>query len=228
MTTENQLLRPACFDFFLSGSPAGSELRAYVEQLEARAALTQPAQPAEGGEAAHIEVVGEVVEREDGNDVLWSIEGGIDAIPAGMVLLISNQPITDDQGHGEVYTAPPASQEQATRYLIRARWPDGIEQYLDINNVTDLGGKVGIDVDVPMVHPLTASQEQAQQPSGGEAQRIHTAWEVARHRCKEAINEHRGFEIDAMVDATLCSRINDAFHELHLTLATPKPEQPHA
>ena len=43
----------------------------------------------------------------------WLIEGGIAAIPDGVMLLIADSPITDDSGSGEVYThpAPPVSDD---------------------------------------------------------------------------------------------------------------------
>ena len=63
--------------------------------------------------------------------------------------------------------------------------------------------------------PIAATPAPEPEPKAEPVLPLHTAWEVARHRCKQAINEHRGFEIDAEVDATLCARINEAFEELH-------------
>jgi hypothetical protein len=50
---------------------------------------------------------------------------------------------------------PAARPSMTPEYLIRARWPDGIEQYLHVRGVYDLGGTFGIDVDAPECHPLT-------------------------------------------------------------------------
>ena len=45
------------------------------------------------------------------------------------------------------------------QFLIRARWPDGIESYLDVRGVYDLGDKIGIDVDAPDGHPLKTTKK---------------------------------------------------------------------
>lgn len=68
----------------------------------ARSAKPQQAEP------VTVEAVAEVVRTEDGLDLSWLVEGGICAMEDGVVLLMSHRPITDDFGHGEVYTAPPA------------------------------------------------------------------------------------------------------------------------
>jgi hypothetical protein len=45
----------------------------------------------------------------------WLIEGGISALPEGTVLITAHQPITDDNGHGEVYVGvPPPSVPDGT------------------------------------------------------------------------------------------------------------------
>ncbi|HTH10271.1 MAG TPA: hypothetical protein VMA55_11935, partial [Acidovorax sp.] len=60
----------------------------------------------------------------------------------------------------------------AAEYLIRARWPDGIEEYLHVRGAYDLGGgKVGIDVDAPLGHPLATQPTQAEAPSEREGLR---------------------------------------------------------
>jgi hypothetical protein len=46
------------------------------------------------------------------------------------------------------------------------------------------------------------------------------AWETARQACKAGISEHRGFEIDAMVESTIISRVLVAFEALHVSLAS--------
>lgn len=83
-----------------------------------RAALPAPQQATPG--PVSIEVVGEIVTNEDGNDVRWSIEGGADAIPEGMVLLIADRQITDDTGSGEVYTSPAPGVPELTDAMLIA------------------------------------------------------------------------------------------------------------
>ena len=59
-----------------------------------------------------------------------------------------------------VRAAVQAAQPEAVpvEYLIRARWPDGIEQYLDVRGVYQLSSsKVGIDVNAPDGHPLASA-----------------------------------------------------------------------
>jgi hypothetical protein len=63
-------------------------------------------------------------------------------------------------GCGKTLEAQPSEAQPARvvdrRYLVRARWPDGIETYLTVAGFTDLGqGVVGIDVEAPEGHPLT-------------------------------------------------------------------------
>ena len=57
----------------------------------------------------------------------------------------------------EGFATDMATEPVALTYLIRARWPDGIETYLDVKGVHDLGDKIGIDVDAPEGHPLDES-----------------------------------------------------------------------
>lgn len=64
-----------------------------------------------------------------------------------------------------------------------------------------------------------------QQPAPAVPAGWREAWETARQACKAGISEHRGFEIDAMVESTIISRVLSAFEALHVALsAAPKPE----
>lgn len=66
---------------------------------------------------------------------------------------------------------------------------------------------------------LSAAQPAPAVPAGW-----REAWETARQACKAGISEHRGFEIDAMVESTIISRVLVAFEALHVALsAAPKP-----
>ena len=68
-------------------------------------AAQQAAQPV-AQEPIHIEAVAEVVLDDDDVPTLrWLVEGGIADLPAGMVLMISDLPLTDDYGSGEVFRA---------------------------------------------------------------------------------------------------------------------------
>ena len=60
-----------------------------------------------------VEAVAEVEEGDDGMRLHWLIEGGISAIPEGVVLVMPHEPITEDDGSGEVYRAAPASAPSA-------------------------------------------------------------------------------------------------------------------
>lgn len=67
---------------------------------------TQPA----AGEPIQVEAVAITREDEDGLYLDWVLEGGISALEApGVVLLVAHGTVTDDQGSGEVYLAPPAA-----------------------------------------------------------------------------------------------------------------------
>lgn len=125
-----------------------STIRALLADLEgAKKALAALAQQAQ--EPITVEAVAEVVDRRDGEgDRLdWLIEGGIDALPTGVVLMMSHRPITNNDGHGEVYTTPPASQEQADEIARLKRKISNLEEGLSA------------------YHKLLTDQEQAQQPT---------------------------------------------------------------
>jgi hypothetical protein len=62
--------------------------------------------------AISVVAVAEVVDREDGPELNWLLEGGIYELPAGVVLLMSYKPLTDADGHGHVYAAPPQREPQ--------------------------------------------------------------------------------------------------------------------
>lgn len=67
---------------------------------------TQPA----AGEPIQVETVAITREDDDGLYLDWVLEGGISALEApGVVLLVAHGTVTDDQGSGEVYVAPPAA-----------------------------------------------------------------------------------------------------------------------
>lgn len=79
------------------------------------------------GEAVGITAVGRIgrLDYDDGSDepyVDWLVEGGIYEVPHGSLLLVANKPITDDEGHGEVYTTPQPQPVPAIDYeeLIKA------------------------------------------------------------------------------------------------------------
>lgn len=72
---------------------------------------------------------------------------------------------------------------------------------------------------IPISHCRIAQQTAPAVPAGW-----REAWETARQACKAGISEHRGFEIDAMVESTIISRVLVAFEALHVALsAAPKP-----
>ena len=81
------------------------------------------------------------------------------------------------------------------QFTIRARWPDDIEVYLDVKEVHSIGyGKIGIDVDVPTVHPLadqSAAQPQAQDHFPDATKMIETAVPVGERDAFEQIVMHR-------------------------------------
>lgn len=61
------------------------------------------------GEPVTVEAVATVRRNGDGDRYIdWLTEGGIADLEAGDVLMVSDRAITDEDGSGEVYTAPPA------------------------------------------------------------------------------------------------------------------------
>lgn len=66
--------------------------------------------PVAAGEPIQVEAVAVTREGDDGLYLDWVLEGGISALEApGVVLLVAHGTVTDDQGSGEVYLAPPAA-----------------------------------------------------------------------------------------------------------------------
>lgn len=88
---------------------------------EALAATVAPAEP------ITVEAVAEVRDTDDGLTIDWLIEGGIDAMVPGCVLVCATRPITDDKGQGEVYLAPvaPAGDKPATSEPVATLHDDG-------------------------------------------------------------------------------------------------------
>lgn len=71
------------------------------------AALASPAPSV--GEPITVEAVATVVNKPDGLELRWLIEGGIEAMAEGETLMICGERLTDDTGSGEVYLTPPAA-----------------------------------------------------------------------------------------------------------------------
>ncbi len=112
-----------------------------------RAALAEP-QPQP--EPVMIEAVAEVIETEEGLDLFWLIEGGICALTAGDVLMVSDKPITGDDGSGEVYAAPQTQQPLTDEQILSfgpgdpdAKWADEDQLYFArvIEAAHGIGGK---------------------------------------------------------------------------------------
>lgn len=118
----------------------------FADEIEAlRAALAEP-QP----EPVMIEAVAEVIETEEGLDLFWLIEGGICALTAGDVLMVSDKPITGDDGSGEVYAAPQTQQPLTDEQILSfgpgdpdAKWADEDQLYFArvIEAAHGIGGK---------------------------------------------------------------------------------------
>ncbi len=82
------------------------EHAAYMEGLEEgkKIAARQPV-----GEPITVEAVAEIFNHpEYGLSIDWLLENGIGELQIGDVLMVSDRAITDEDGSGEVYTAPPA------------------------------------------------------------------------------------------------------------------------
>ncbi len=78
----------------------------------------------EGQEPITVEAVAEIFNHpEYGLSINWLLENGIGELQVGDVLMVSNRAITDEDGAGEVYAAPPA-QQSAQVYL------DGLDRAL--------------------------------------------------------------------------------------------------
>jgi len=82
------------------GRPHGKLIAQAQDYLAAR----QPV-----GEPVTVEAVATVRRTSDGDRYIdWLMEGGIADLEVGDVLMVSDRAITDEDGSGEVYTAPPA------------------------------------------------------------------------------------------------------------------------
>ena len=198
MRTETQpLKRPACFDFFLTGqAPDITELRTYVEQLEARTALTQPVPPAEGGEA-----------------VYWEVTTGmgtkVEVIPQ---VEFTKRSFDTGRFRPLVYggTAPPASQEQAA-----PAWSDAVcdagFQAMEARGFRVGASDIGKDdmkaMFLAMAEAAKASQEQAQQP-------------IKDHQIAQIVNQLRDIAIEFHMVQQLRERI------AHVIVPVLKAQQP--
>ncbi|MDZ5787739.1 hypothetical protein U4I37_15970 [Stenotrophomonas maltophilia] len=79
-------------------------LHAALRAITAALAARQPV-----GEPVTVEAVATVRCNSDGDHYIdWLTEGGIADLEVGDVLIVSDRAITDEDGSGEVYTAPPA------------------------------------------------------------------------------------------------------------------------
>jgi hypothetical protein len=182
MTTENQLLHDLIAAY---DADDGFALSIAVDAL--RAALTQPVW---GGEA------------------VAEVDGDICSDHKGTVYALAYLP------HGtKLYTAPPANREQADaveRAVASGEfepgyWTVSAERAIQKNPQYVL-------TLLARLKRLEASQEQAQQPSGGEV----VAWLGKR-------------DMDALQSRSVCKAMLSTFKTKHeddipLTLATPKPE----
>ncbi|HEL3791275.1 TPA: hypothetical protein UMT86_000901 [Stenotrophomonas maltophilia] len=90
--------------FGCDGSPWRTRDVAAVLRDYAALAARQPV-----GEPVTVEAVATVRSNGDGDRYIdWLTEGGIADLEVGAVLMVSDRAITDEDGSGEVYTAPPA------------------------------------------------------------------------------------------------------------------------
>ncbi|MET0888820.1 MAG: hypothetical protein ABWY09_01665 [Stenotrophomonas maltophilia] len=84
---------------------AYNDVELAFEAYQAALAARQPG----AQETAVVEAVATIKRDGDGElYVDWLTEGGIQDLPVGDVLLAANSAITNDEGYGEVYAAPPA------------------------------------------------------------------------------------------------------------------------
>lgn len=94
-------------------------LRQVAAELEAALAARQPG----AQEPVVVEAVATIKRDGDGElYVDWLTEGGIHDLPVGDVLLAANSAITNDEGYGEVYAAPPAQGIDLGQQQDAARW----------------------------------------------------------------------------------------------------------
>lgn len=90
--------------FGCDGSPWRTRDVAAVLRDYAALAARQPV-----GEPITVEAVAEIFNHpEYGLSIDWLLENGIGELQVGDVLMVSDRAITDEDGSGEVYTAPPA------------------------------------------------------------------------------------------------------------------------
>ena len=107
--------------------PGHDDLKPYVYEAARRvlalaAAAPEPAAASVAPQAApapiHVEAVAEVVLTAEGNRLDWLVEGGIAAMEYGSVLVLASEPITDDDGSGEVYRAAPVAQPLTPAHMV--------------------------------------------------------------------------------------------------------------
>ncbi|WP_312680987.1 DUF4406 domain-containing protein [Stenotrophomonas chelatiphaga] len=75
------------------------------------------------GEPVTVEAVATVRRGGDGERYIdWLTEGGIADLEVGDVLMVSDRAITDEDGSGEVYAAPPAQAVDLEQFRYLAQW----------------------------------------------------------------------------------------------------------
>jgi len=202
MTTENQLLREAVFTV-LEGFTIPHDVRTILETAY-YAALTQPAQPAEGGEAYEA--------------IYAAWKGcGLDIVQGtDWRRFVGMLP--------PLYTTPPASQEQAPAYTYASTQATmcascGAHKHTPLR-IDAMGGYVCLTCidrklgsllgEFGYPEPDEDSQEQAQEPSGGEV----VAW-------RDPSNSDPG------QGCTYDKAVHEKWPHIYrqpLTIATPKPQ----
>jgi hypothetical protein len=90
--------------------PLETALRVTAETARDALAAASPVAPQAAPAPIHVEAVAEVRRDDDGGvSVRWLVEGP-DPDMHGALLLLASEPITDDDGSGEVYRAAPVAQ----------------------------------------------------------------------------------------------------------------------
>ncbi|WP_188241363.1 hypothetical protein [Stenotrophomonas maltophilia] len=116
------------------------------QALDAAIAALAARQPV--GEPITVEAVAEIFNHpEYGLSINWLLENGIGELQVGDVLMVSDRAITDEDGSGEVYTAPPAQAVDLGQIIdqIAQQWDgcsyDAVGETIDVGQAIRAAGK---------------------------------------------------------------------------------------
>lgn len=140
----NYLCVPAC-DLDMEDEIS---LRGAMEAIDLALDARQPV----GEEPITVEAVATIFDHpEYGLSINWLLENGIGELQVGDVLMVSDRAITDEDGSGEVYAAPPAQAVDLGAIIeqVAKQWDgcqyDAVGETIDVGRAIRAAGKRLID-----------------------------------------------------------------------------------